>query len=61
MTIADFPNLLMIFGPFGPFTSQPLVHEYQVDWMTTLMMTARARRPQRRTLAGRRGGLGRTL
>ena len=43
MTIADFPNLFMIFGPFGPFTSQPLVHEYQVDWMTTLMMTARER------------------
>lgn len=41
MTIADFPNLFMIFGPFGPFTSQPLVHEYQVDWMTALVAEAR--------------------
>jgi len=41
MTIADFPNLFMIFGPFGPFTSQPLVHEYQVDWMTRLIVRAR--------------------
>jgi hypothetical protein len=31
----------MIFGPFGPFTSQPLVHEYQVDWMTSLIVRAR--------------------
>ena len=37
MTIADFPNLFMIFGPFGPFTSQPLVHEYQINWMTNLV------------------------
>ena len=43
MTIADFPNLFMIFGPFGPFTSQPLVHEYQINWMTSLMAHARAR------------------
>ena len=43
MTIADFPNLFMIFGPFGPFTSQPLVHEYQIDWMTTLVAHSRAR------------------
>ncbi len=42
MTIADFPNLFMIFGPFGPFTSQPLVHEYQINWMTNLMRHARA-------------------
>ncbi|MGE3772746.1 MAG: flavin-containing monooxygenase [Gammaproteobacteria bacterium] len=42
MTIAGFPNLFMIFGPFGPFTSQPLVHEYQVDWMTKLIVHARA-------------------
>jgi cyclohexanone monooxygenase len=41
MTIADFPNLFMIFGPFGPFTSQPLVHEYQVNWMTDLIVHAR--------------------
>jgi cation diffusion facilitator CzcD-associated flavoprotein CzcO len=43
MTIAGFPNLFMIFGPFGPFTSQPLVHEYQIDWMTRLIEHARAR------------------
>ena len=41
MTIADFPNLFMIFGPFGPFTSQPLVHEYQINWMTALIAHAR--------------------
>ena len=41
MTIADFPNLFMIFGPFGPFTSQPLVHEYQINWMTDLILHAR--------------------
>ncbi len=41
MMIAGFPNLFMIFGPFGPFTSQPLVHEYQVDWMTSLIVRAR--------------------
>ncbi|MGR8918601.1 MAG: flavin-containing monooxygenase, partial [Gammaproteobacteria bacterium] len=40
MTIAGFPNLFMIFGPFGPFTSQPLVHEYQVNWMTNLIAEA---------------------
>jgi len=30
----------MIFGPFGPFTSQPLVHEWQIDWMTDLVAHA---------------------
>jgi hypothetical protein len=29
---AGFPNLFMIYGPFGPFTSQPLVHEFQINW-----------------------------
>ena len=43
LTIADFPNLFMIFGPFGPFTSQPLVHEYQVNWFTDLIKHARAK------------------
>ena len=33
LTIAGFPNLFMIFGPFSPFTSQPLVHEWQIDWI----------------------------
>lgn len=33
LTISGFPNLFMIFGPFGPFTSQPLVHEWQVNWI----------------------------
>ncbi|MGE0337150.1 MAG: flavin-containing monooxygenase, partial [Gammaproteobacteria bacterium] len=41
MTIAGFPNLFMIFGPFGPFTSQPLVHEWQIDWMSDLVAHAR--------------------
>lgn len=40
MTIAGFPNLFMIYGPFGPFTSQPLVHEWQIDWFTELMVEA---------------------
>ncbi len=43
MTIADFPNLFMVFGPFSPFTSQPLVHEWQIDWFTTLVQEAEAR------------------
>lgn len=33
MMNAGFPNLFMIYGPFSPFTSQPLVHEWQVDWI----------------------------
>jgi cation diffusion facilitator CzcD-associated flavoprotein CzcO len=44
MTIANFPNLFMIFGPFGPFTSQPLVHEWQIDWFTDLMKAAESQR-----------------
>ena len=32
LSIAKFPNLFMIFGPFGPFTNQPPVHEFQIDW-----------------------------
>ncbi len=43
MSIAQFPNLFMIFGPFGPFTSQPLVHEWQIDWFTELIMEAERR------------------
>jgi cyclohexanone monooxygenase len=43
MTIAGFPNLFMIFGPFGPFTSQPLVHEWQINWFTELIGTTEER------------------
>lgn len=43
MTIAGFPNLFMIFGPFGPFTSQPLVHEWQINWFTDLIVEAESR------------------
>jgi cation diffusion facilitator CzcD-associated flavoprotein CzcO len=43
MTIAGFPNLFMIFGPFGPFTSQPLVHEWQINWFTDLIRVAEER------------------
>lgn len=43
LTISDFPNLFMIYGPFGPFTSQPLVHEYQVNWFTDLIKHANAK------------------
>ena len=43
MTIAGFPNLFMVFGPFGPFTSQPLVHEWQVNWFTDLIKAAEER------------------
>lgn len=32
MTVG-FPNLFMIYGPMGPFTNQPPVHEAQVDWV----------------------------
>lgn len=41
LTIAGFPNLFMIFGPFSPFTSQPLVHEWQVDWIAGAITEAR--------------------
>jgi cyclohexanone monooxygenase len=39
---AGFPNLFMIYGPFCPFTSQPLVHEWQVNWSADLIAHARA-------------------
>lgn len=37
LSIASFPNLFMIFGPFGPFTNQPPVHEFQIDWFCQAM------------------------
>lgn len=40
MSIAKFPNLLMVFGPFSPFTSQPLVHEWQVNFLTDMIERA---------------------
>ncbi len=40
MSIANFPNLLMVFGPFSPFTSQPLVHEWQVNFLTDMIAKA---------------------
>lgn len=42
MTISGFPNFFMVFGPFSPFTSQPLVHEWQVDYFTDLIKAAEA-------------------
>jgi cation diffusion facilitator CzcD-associated flavoprotein CzcO len=33
MMTADFPNMFMVYGPMGPFTNQPPVHEAQVDWI----------------------------
>jgi len=39
---AGFPNLFTVFGPFSPFTSQPLVDEYQVDWIAGLIRHAMA-------------------
>ncbi|ARJ07678.1 cyclohexanone monooxygenase [Cnuibacter physcomitrellae] len=30
---AGFPNLYMVYGPMGPFTNQPPVHEAQVNWI----------------------------
>jgi cyclohexanone monooxygenase len=41
LTIADFPNLFMIFGPFGPFTNQPPVHEFQINWIADAIKHAR--------------------
>ncbi|MZR13435.1 SidA/IucD/PvdA family monooxygenase [Maritimibacter sp. DP07] len=40
LAVSGFPNLLMVFGPFSPFTSQPLVHEWQVDYFTDLVKKA---------------------
>ena len=39
---AGFPNLFTVFGPFSPFTSQPLVDEFQVDWIAGLIRHAMA-------------------
>ena len=33
MTINGFPNLFMVYGPMGPFTNQPPVHEFQINWI----------------------------
>lgn len=33
MMTADFPNMFMVYGPMGPFTNQPPVHEAQVNWI----------------------------
>lgn len=33
MMTADFPNMYMVYGPMGPFTNQPPVHEAQVNWI----------------------------
>ena len=30
----------MVFVPMGPFTSQPLVHEWQIKWFTKLIKHA---------------------
>lgn len=37
VAIAGFPNLFTVFGPFSQFTSQPLVDEFQVDWIAKLI------------------------
>jgi hypothetical protein len=42
MMAADFPNMFMIYGPMGPFTNQPPVHEWQVDWMADVIQHVRA-------------------
>ncbi len=42
LTIAHFPNLFMIFGPFGPFTNQPPVHEFQINWIAEAIARVRA-------------------
>ena len=39
---AGFPNLFTVFGPFSPFTSQPMVDEFQVDWIAGLIERALA-------------------
>jgi hypothetical protein len=31
--VSGFPNMFMIYGPMGPFTNQPPLHEAQVNWM----------------------------
>ena len=43
ITTAGFPNLFMILGPNGPFTNLPPSIETQVDFITELIRTARAR------------------
>lgn len=41
MMTAGFPNMFMIYGPMGPFTNQPPVHEWQVDWMADVIQYVR--------------------
>lgn len=38
---SGFPNMFTIFGPNGPFTNQPPVHEYQVDWVASAIQYVR--------------------
>ena len=38
---AGFPNMFMIYGPMGPFTNQPPVHEWQIDWMADVIQYVR--------------------
>ena len=42
MMAADFPNMFMIYGPMGPFTNQPPVHEWQVDWIADVIQHVRS-------------------
>ncbi len=41
MMVSGFPNMFMIYGPMGPFTNQPPVHEWQVDWMADAIQYVR--------------------
>lgn len=41
MMAAGFPNMFMIYGPMGPFTNQPPVHEWQVDWIADVIQHVR--------------------
>jgi hypothetical protein len=33
--------MFMVYGPMGPFTNQPPVHEWQVDWMADAIQYVR--------------------
>lgn len=39
--VSGFPNMFMIYGPMGPFTNQPPLHEAQVNWMADVIKYVR--------------------
>ncbi len=41
MMSAGFPNMFMVYGPMGPFTNQPPVIEWQIEWIADVIQYVR--------------------